>query len=67
MEVGSTGGGTRLVKYDLHTCYAFLCVRDHKQMQSGSSSWCGYNQGAAADVDTIVEQQLKQTKQASCL
>ena len=36
-----------------------------KQMESGSSSWSRCSQGAAAEVDTIGQQQLKRTQSGS--
>jgi len=53
-------GRTRLVPHDLHTYCTLYC-----ECMCMITSRC--NQGAAADADAIVEQQLKQTKQASYL
>jgi len=40
---------SRLVTCDLHTYFTSYCMRDHKQIHSGSGSWSGCNWGAAAE------------------
>ena len=39
-----------------------MLVRVNKHMQSSSTSWRGRSQGAAAEADTVGEQQLKRTQ-----
>ena len=46
----------------LYLLYFVLRVYDHKQTHLGSSGWRGHNWGAAAETDTIGEQQLKWTQ-----
>jgi len=42
--------------------FMLVHVYNHEQMQSGSNSWSRHNLGAAAEVDVIMNQQLKRVK-----
>jgi len=59
MEVGNLGGGTTVVTRELRT-YLYFVLRVHdKWTHLRSSSWRGCSRGAAAEADTIREQQAE--------
>jgi len=51
--------------WPLHLLYSVLCVGGHKWTQLESSSWSRQNDGAAAEADRMMEQQLKRTQSGS--